>query len=119
MGRSWNFPENCGRLCAVDKQTHARLFRQAMAERGYDRTVVADATGVKPRTVTNWRSGTTMPSDREMAALRKLLGPYDIGGDVDPVERAVKGSRLTEDRQFDVIGYYKRQLRLQDAEEVG
>jgi len=49
--------------------------------------------------------------------LRNLLGDYDNPG--DPVEVAIRSSRLTEDRQYAVLGVYKRQLREQDEETEG
>lgn len=98
----------------MDKAEHGRRLKGAMAAQGKSRTVVADYTGVKVRTVTNWTSGATMPSDTERASLRRLLGSYDDPG--DPVEVAVRQSELTEDRQYDVVGYYKRRLREQREE---
>jgi transcriptional regulator with XRE-family HTH domain len=95
----------------MDKTEHGQRLRAAMAANGRDREFVADATGRGVRTVTNWTSGETMPSDRERAALRKLFPGYDTPG--DPVEIAVRGSELTEDRQDTVLGFYKRQLREQ------
>lgn len=82
-----------------------------MASRGVDRTAVADAILVNVRTVTNWTTGRTMPSDRERGALRKLLPGYDSPG--DPVEVAIMHSELTEDRRYALVGTYKRLLREQ------
>lgn len=96
----------------MDKQQHGAALRTAMARAGFDRQVVADAAGVKVRTVTNWTTGNTMPSPKERAALEGLLGEYAKPG--DPVEVAVRASRLTEDRQYVVLGVYKRELREQD-----
>jgi transcriptional regulator with XRE-family HTH domain len=94
----------------MDKQEHGRRLKAAMSLKGLGREAVADAAGVSARTVTNWTRGATMPSEAE----RRLLGDYDVGG--DPVEVAVRASRLTEDRQYVVLGTYKRQLREQDEE---
>lgn len=88
-----------------------------MAAKRYDRQVIADATGVNPRTVTNWTSGATMPSGVEREALRRLLGEYDSQG--DPVEVAVRGSELAEWRQDLVLSHYKRNLHEQRAEAAG
>ena len=99
----------------MEKEEHGRRLRSAMASRGLDRQAVADATGVKVRTVTNWTTARTMPSDGDLVKLRRLLGDYDEPG--DPVEIAVKSSRLTEDRQYVVLGVYKRELREQDEAE--
>lgn len=76
-----------------------------------DRGVVAVAADVNKRTVTNWTTGQTMPSERERAALRKLLPGYDDPG--DPVEVAIMNSELTEDRRYALVGVYKRMLREQ------
>lgn len=96
----------------MDKQEHGARLKAAIARRRLSREDVAEAASVKPRTVTNWTSGVTMPSDVERVLLRELLGDYDNPG--DPVEVAVRGSRLTEDRQYTVLGVYKRELREQD-----
>lgn len=99
------------RRSGMDKREHGERLARAIRVRGLSRTTVATAANVKPRTVTNWTSGETMPSERERDALRNLLGPYDAEG--DPVEVAVRMSGLTEDRQATVIGFYLRQLREQ------
>lgn len=111
-GAGWLFMETFGRLCHMNKQEHGLRLKGAMSLRGMSRDAVADLAGVKPRTVTNWTSGATMPSEGEKALLRAALGAYDAPG--DPVEAAVKASRLTEDRQYVVLGTYKRELREQD-----
>ena len=82
-----------------------------MAARGADRTTVVDATGVAVRTVTNWTTGKTMPSNTERASLRRLFPGYDEPG--DPVEVAIMSSELTEDRKYALVGNYKRMLREQ------
>jgi len=85
-----------------------------MAAKGFDRRVVADATGVQVRTVTNWTTGATMPSSTERASLRRLLGEYDVDG--DPVEVAIRASVLVDWRQDLVLSHYKRNLHEQIAE---
>jgi transcriptional regulator with XRE-family HTH domain len=100
----------------MDKQEHGRRLKAAMSLKGLGRDAIADAAEVTVRTVTNWTSGDTMPTELERSKIRKVVGDYDVAG--DPVEAAVRGSRLTEDRQYGVIGYYKKQLREQDAEEA-
>lgn len=113
--RGSTFPPQVRDDSYVDKSEHGRLLKAAMGRKAVARKTVADATNVKPRTVTNWTSGTTMPSEAEREALRVMFGPYDIGG--DPVEAAVKGSELHEWRQDDVITQYKRHLHEQALEE--
>lgn len=101
----------------MDKAEHARRLRDAIAtSRRYGRDDVAAATGKGYRTVSNWVSETkpTLPDDADRAILREMFPGYDEGG--DPVEIAIKHSRLTEDRQYVVLGTYKRELRLQDEE---
>ena len=98
----------------MDKVEHGRRLKAAMGSRGYDRQVVADATGVNKRTVTNWTSGSTMPSGLEREHLRRLLPGYDSQG--DPVEVAVRSSELTEWRKDAVLSFYKRNLHEQQAE---
>lgn len=101
----------------MDKVEHGLKLKAAMAAQVKNRSVVATATGVKDRTVTNWTSGSTMPSDTERAALRRLLGEYDSLG--DQVEIAVRGSGLAGFRQTKVIGYYQEQLHEQQRDERG
>ncbi|HKY57635.1 MAG TPA: hypothetical protein VJL80_06325 [Aeromicrobium sp.] len=95
----------------MEKAEHAARLRAAMAARGADRTTVVDATGVAVRTVTNWTTGKTMPSNTERASLRRLFPGYDEPG--DPVEVAIMSSELTEDRKYALVGNYKRMLREQ------
>lgn len=96
----------------MDKQTHGALLKAAIGRRpDVNRQVVADATGVKARTVTNWTSGETMPSQGQLDALHALLGQYDAEG--DSVEVALMNSQLTEDRRYAVLSVYKRHLREQ------
>lgn len=101
----------------MDKHEHGTRLKTAMAARGMGRDVVADAADVKPRTVTNWTSGATMPSEKERAALRRLLGAYDDPG--DPVEVAVRHSELVDWRQDAVLSTYKRNLYEQRGEAAG
>lgn len=110
----WSFLENFGTLWLMDRTEHGRRLTAAMALKGLDRETVAEAAGVGPRTVTNWRAGKTTPDARQLLALRELLGPYDDRPAGDPVVEALHASPLTEDRQYDVIGYYKRRLREQE-----
>lgn len=88
-----------------------------MSEARVKRQTIADAVGVKPRTITNWRSGVGGPDPQQLKILREILGPYDLAGESgDAVERALADSGLTEDRQLEVLAVYKRKLREQDAE---
>lgn len=101
----------------MDKETHGLRLKAAMAARRLNRTVIADATGVGERTVTNWTSGKTMPSPAERTALRAYLGDYDNPG--DPVEAAVRSSELIDWRQHEVLSTYKRHLHEQRGEQAG
>ena len=112
------FPLGIGDSSPMHKGEHGDRLKAAMARRRLDRQTVADAAGVKPRTVTNWTSGTTMPSDSERLALRRLLGDYDNPG--DPVEVAVRSSELVGWRQNAVISEYQRhQFEQQRDREAG
>lgn len=95
----------------MDKDEHGRRLSRAMAERRTDRGAVAAAADVKPRTVTNWKIGASMPGEQERAVLRRMFPGYDDPG--DPVEVAILHCELTEDRQHTLIGTYKRLLREQ------
>lgn len=113
--REWLFLWNFATVQGMEKEEHAKRLRQAMARTGTSRVVIADLVGKTTRTVTNWTTGHAMPDPADRAKLRRLLGDYDDPG--DPVELAVRNSRLTEDRQYVVLGTYKRQLREQDEDE--
>lgn len=95
----------------MDKAEHGARLRAAMGARKVDRQGVVDATGRSKRTVTNWTTGTTMPTEFERGVLRQLFPGYDDPG--DPVEVAIMQSKLTEDRQYMLVGTYKRMLREQ------
>lgn len=95
----------------MEKEEHGKRLAAAMASKGHERQVVADATGRDVRTVTNWTRGKTMPSAIEKAALRQLFPGYDDPG--DPVEVAVMNSDLTEDRRYALLSTYKRLMREQ------
>lgn len=101
------------------KQEHADQLRKAIEEAGPGmRRTVALAVDRSYRTVGNWTSTTkpTMPSGAERVILRKILGPYDSAG--DPVERALRTSKLLEWRQDAVLSFYKRNLTEQEREEA-
>lgn len=101
----------------MDKRMHGQLLKAAMAARGLNRTVVADSTGVRVRTVTNWTSGATMPSEAERVTLRRLLGEYDDPGDA--VEVALRRSDLEPWRASALIAEYQRHLHEQQREATG
>ena len=98
----------------MNKDEHGRRLKAAMAAKRLSREDVAEAASVKTRTVTNWTSGSTMPSDRERSALRVLLGDYDTPG--DPVIVALGQSELVEWRQDAVRSTYRRHLSEQREE---
>lgn len=92
----------------MNKAEHGPLLKAAMARKSLGREVVADSVGVNKRTVTNWTTGATMPSEKELLALRRLLGPYDTAG--DPVEVALAASGLADFRRSRVLSVYQEQM---------
>lgn len=100
----------------MDKGEHGRRLKAAMARKRMDRQGVADFVGVKPRTITNWTTGTTMPDDADRLALQQLFPGYDDPG--DEVEIAVRRSELNEWRQDAVLSTYKKNLHEQRATEA-
>lgn len=100
----------------MEKAEHGRLLKSAMARKGLGRATVADWLDVKVRTVTNWTSGSTLPTPAQREGLRELLGPYDEAG--DPVELAVRSSGLIKWRQDAVITEYERHRHEQHREEM-
>lgn len=99
-----------------EKRDHGLRLKVAMSRARVDRQRVADETGVQPRTVTNWTSGKTMPSEAEKVALRGLFGDYDNVG--DPVIVAIDQSELHDWRRDRVKSEYRRQLQDQRREET-
>lgn len=99
----------------MNKAEHGPLLKAAMARRSFGREVVADYVGVNKRTVTNWTTGATMPSEQERESLRRMLGPYDTQG--DPVEVALAMSGLTDFRRSRVLAVYQEQLHEQRRED--
>lgn len=98
----------------VDPMFGERL--QAARKRAGYRTqqALGDVIGVSGRTIRNWETDKTHPDANDLAALRRAVGTFDVAG--DPVEVAMRESRLTEDRQYVVLAAYKRELRQQDEE---
>lgn len=92
----------------LSKEEHGRRLKTAMAAKGLERQVIADATEQQVRTVTNWTSGATMPSEAARIVLRRMLGEYDTPG--DPVESALRQSELIEWRRGAVLAEYQRHL---------
>ena len=102
----------------MHQQTFGQRLQAARKAAGYrTQAVLADLVGVSDKTIRNYETDKTEPDYATKQKLRALLGPFDAEG--DPVEAAVRQSRLTEDRQHVVLGVYKRQLREQDEEEGG
>lgn len=101
----------------MDKTEHGARLKRAIGQAGSNRQAIADTLGVALRTVTNWTSGSTMPSERERATLRVMFPGYDAPG--DEVESAVRRSELVDWRQSAVITEYKRHLHEQRGEATG
>lgn len=101
----------------MNKQEHGQALKRAMGVYDVGRQSLALSLDVSPRTVTNWTTGSTMPSERERAAIRKLLPGYDAEG--DPVEKAIRRSELIDWRQDAVLSVYKRNLHEQREEAAG
>lgn len=95
----------------MEKVEHGRLLARAMRIADLSRQQVADLTGRQVRTVTNWTTGSTEPTEQEKSMLRAMVGPYDLYPDL--VVFALHLSSLTDDRADTVAGYYKRHLREQ------
>jgi transcriptional regulator with XRE-family HTH domain len=94
------------------EDTFGKRLQAARKANGYrTQEALGEIIGVSGKTIRNWETDRHRPDPGAVIALRKLLGNFDVQG--DPVEVAVRQSELTEDRQYDVIGYYKRQVREQ------
>lgn len=75
---------------------------------------LGDMLGVGPKMVQHYEAGRYLTPETR-AKLEQVLHEHLMPG--DPVEAAIEKSRLTPDRQSFVIGTYRRELRLQDAEQ--
>lgn len=75
---------------------------------------LGDVLGVTGRTVRYWEADKHPVPLEHRGTIAELLG--NVFAEGDAVEIAVRGSRLTEDRQYVVLGVYKRELRQQDEE---
>lgn len=96
-------------------ETLGQRIRRLREQRQWSQQALGDVVGVSSKTVGNWENDRFHPRNR-LGALEQIFAT-DLGAaDADPVVSAVERSRLTEDRQYDVIGYYKRQLREQDEQ---
>ena len=101
----------------MDSTEHAVMLRRAMAQAEMDNGDLATALGVSTRTVVNWISRTkpTMPNDRVIENLRRLLPGYDEAG--DPVEVAINRAELAPWRQSSLIAEYRKHLHDQHLED--
>jgi hypothetical protein len=104
-------------VCRMEKREHGKRLASAMARKQVGREALADLVEKKPRTITNWTSGTTMPDDIDREKLRNFFPGYDAEG--DPVEVAIRSSDLQDWRQDAVLSFYKRNLHEQRSEQVG
>lgn len=94
---------------------YGRAIKAARKAAGFrTQTELGDAIGVSPKMVQHYEAGRYLTPETR-AKLERVLKEHLSPG--DPVEVAIEKSRLTPDRQSFVIGTYRRELRLQDAEE--
>jgi transcriptional regulator with XRE-family HTH domain len=95
--------------------TFGERLQAARKRAGYkSQQALGDVVKVSGRTIRNYEIGKTAPDLVVLEKLIDVLGDFTEEG--DPVEIALRGSRLTEDRQYVVLATYKRQLREQDEE---
>lgn len=95
---------------------YGKRLQAARKAAGYrTQEAFGDLLGVTSRTVRYWEAGTYPVPLEYRDKITELLGG-GVFAEGDPVEVAVRSSRLTEDRQYVVLGTYKRQLREQDEE---
>lgn len=87
-------------------------------ERRWSQQQLADALGVSTKTVSNWENGRNDPRS-SLGAIEKLFGTSLTENHADPVEAAIRASRLAEWRQDAVLSFYKRNLHEQAIEAAG
>lgn len=101
----------------MQKDTFGQRLQAARKRAGYrTQDALGDVVGVSGRTVRNYENDKTMPDLATLTRLRELLGEFDVEG--DPVESAVRQSRLIEWRQNAVITEYQKHLYEQAREEA-
>lgn len=99
------------------EMTFGQRLRAARTRAGFKtQEALGDFVGVSGRTIRNYESGKTQPDAAMLTKLVAVLGNFDAAG--DPVEVAVRQSRLVEWRQDDTIAHYKRHLYEQAREEA-
>lgn len=99
----------------MTETTFGKRLQAARKSAGFrTQEALGDLLGVTSRTIRYWEADTYPVPLEYRDKLAELLGNIFVEG--DPVEVAVRSSRLTEDRQYVVLGTYKRQLREQDEE---
>lgn len=102
----------------MNTQTFGQRLQAARRRKGFKtQTALGDRLGVSGRTIRNYETGHTMPDLATLQQLREVLGDFDVEG--DPVEVAVRESRLIEWRQDAVVSTYKKHLYEQAREEAG
>lgn len=94
-----------------------KRIKRLREQRRWTQQQLADLLTVTTKTVGNWENGRHIPRSAigALEAVFKESLDAEAGGP-DAVEAAVRSSRLTEDRQYVVLGVYKRELRQQDEE---
>lgn len=96
--------------------TFGQRLQAARKRAGYrSQEALADLIGVSSRTIRNYELDKTSPDLVTLEELTRVLGDFTSGG--DPVEIAVRGSRLVEWRQDAVVSVYKQHLYEQGREE--
>lgn len=101
----------------MTETTFGKRLQAARKSAGHKtQEALGDLLGVSGRTVRNWETDAYPVPLEYRDRLMDLLG-RGLFAEGDPVEAAVRASRLTEDRQYVVLGTYKRQLREQDEEQ--
>ncbi len=91
-----------------------RLF-ELMQERNIKAKDITEATGISAGSLTDWKSGRSMPTGNRLLAIAKFLNvsaEYLVGSeqtDSDPLEEQIKiaVSDLTDEQKQDVLKYIR------------
>lgn len=112
----------------MDNKELGEILRDLRERKGWTQEHVADLIGTTARTVGNWERGETSPRNK-LGALSEVYGPdlrvistgqvFEVKNSGDPVERAIKGSRLTLSNQHHLIGTYHEMLEDQERRRSG
>lgn len=99
----------------MDDAEYGERLKVARKAKGWTQRDLGDLINRSSRMIRDYENGSRAVEPPLRAEIRRHLGDFDAEG--DPVELAVKRTRLVEWRKSDVITTYQRHLFEQDEAE--